>query len=88
MPQQSQEPVPPEEENDALSLFLEKNKVSWPTMIVDDETQLHENYAVSVLPHCVLIDRKGNIQLIKAGFNQAIAAEIEIAIKEMLEEEN
>ncbi len=86
VPQRSEQPVPAEEENDALELFLEKHKVTWPTMIAGDLAQLQENYAVSVLPHSVLIDRKGNIRMIKVGFNSTIGAEIELTIKELLAE--
>jgi hypothetical protein len=80
--------VPADEEKDALQLFLEKQKVDWPTMIVDDPKQLQENYAVSQLPFSVVIDRKGNIRMLKAGFGKGAGAEIESLIEELLKEKN
>ena len=37
------------------------------TMPKDDIESVYENYKVKGIPHVVLIDRKGNVRLVKVG---------------------
>lgn len=77
--------VDPEEENDALELYLKKREIDWPTVVIDDMQVLFEDYGVTGLPHIVLTDAEGKIRMIRVGVNDAFEAELESAIKEILE---
>ena len=62
--------VEPEEERDAIGKFL----------------QSKDNFGVTGIPHAVLVDREGNVQMIKVGSGQANADALHAKIKELLGE--
>lgn len=54
-------------------------------MIVNPkESEMSSDYGVRGIPHVVLIDQEGVVQLVKTGAGKATAEEIEAKIKELL----
>ncbi len=83
-PRRGSEQVTPEAENEALALFLEKQQVTWPSMVIANADALFDDYALTGLPHSVLIDREGKIQMINVGASTETLARLEEKIRELL----
>lgn len=75
----------PEAEVEALQNFLGKYGLEHPTLIVQSGSKLHKSYGVTGIPHAVLIDQTGAVQLIKVGAGSSNAREIEAKIRELLQ---
>ncbi|MFK7822013.1 MAG: TlpA family protein disulfide reductase, partial [Planctomycetaceae bacterium] len=71
-------------EHDALRKFLASHGLKHPTIVVPKESEMQRNFGVSGIPHAVVIDQNGAIQLIKVGSGEANAVAIEAKIKELL----
>ncbi|EGF29546.1 TlpA family protein disulfide reductase [Rhodopirellula baltica] len=76
----------PEEEREAIAKFLQSKDMKHPTIVTPKETELQSNYGVTGIPHAVLVDREGNVQMIKVGSGQANADALHAKIKELLGE--
>ncbi|MFG0264958.1 MAG: redoxin family protein [Rhodopirellula sp. JB055] len=76
----------PEEEREAIAKFLQSKDMKHPTIVTPKETELQTNYGVTGIPHAVLVDREGNVQMIKVGSGQANADALHAKIKELLGE--
>ena len=72
---QGEEKVPPEKEREMLVKFAESNNLHHRFAIQKDKA-LAEYYAVSGIPHVVLIDREGKIRLIRVGSGDKNAKDI------------
>lgn len=72
--------VTPEQENEMLKKFAEHHNLHHRFAIQSD-SKLSEYYAVSGIPHVVVIDKEGIIRLIRVGSGEANAK----AIGEMIE---
>jgi tetratricopeptide (TPR) repeat protein len=81
---QARSPVPAEEEEEALEKFLAKRSATWPVMLVEAGLSLLDIFGASSLPHFVLIDKQGNIQMIRVAFNDNVKADLEAKITELL----
>lgn len=88
VPRRSGQPVDPETENETLELFLQKQDVPWPSMIVNDVSSLFNDYGITGLPHAVLIDAEGRIHDIKVGSSDGITEDLERSIQELLDKGN
>lgn len=75
----------PEKEREALNRFADHHKLKH-SLAVMAETALHEHYVVTGIPHAVLIDRSGKVQLIRTGSGEKNAHEIEEMIVTCLAE--
>ena len=53
-------------------------------MVAPKKSEMSSNYGVKGIPHAVLIDRDGTVQLVKTGAGPATAQEIHDKIKELL----
>jgi thiol-disulfide isomerase/thioredoxin len=76
--------VKPEQEWAKLEGMLAEKKIPWPT-IVGPKTN-NEAYAVSGIPHVVLIDRKGIIRHMYVGHTAARAALIHRQVEALVNE--
>ncbi|MCG8651000.1 MAG: redoxin family protein [Pirellulales bacterium] len=80
----SQEDVSPEDEQLAIEKFLQSHDLSHPSIITPKESELQTQYAVTGIPHAVLVDREGKIQMIKVGSSPQNAADLHAKIKELV----
>lgn len=74
----------PEMEQEAIAKFLQSKDMKHPSIVTPKETELQSNYGVTGIPHAVLVDRKGNVQMIKVGSGQANADALHEKIKELV----
>lgn len=81
----SAEKVSPEQEQEMLVKFAEHHNLEHRFAIAEDGS-LAEFYGVSGIPHAVVIDRKGKVQLMRVGSGDAAAKDIEQAIKQAIAE--
>lgn len=82
----SKESVEPEVEHVAVQKFLQSHDLGHPCVITpkgDNQTQ--QAYGVTGIPHAVLIDREGKIQMIKVGSGGKNAEELHAKIRELVE---
>jgi thiol-disulfide isomerase/thioredoxin len=75
-------------EQDLLKDFAEFHKLDHRLMTLPAEEvdKAYRAYNVSGIPHVALIDRKGNIQMVKVGSGEENAKALEAKIKELLAE--
>lgn len=78
--------VSDEEEIAMLEKFLAHHELQHPTIITPENSEMQSNYAVSGIPHAVLIDRKGIIRMVKVGSGEANANALHDMIVELLAE--
>ena len=81
----SEQQIDPEEERETLAHFLEHHKLEHPVIVTPDESKMGSEYGVSGIPHVVLVDRQGVVQLVKTGAGEATAEEIHAKIKELVD---
>jgi hypothetical protein len=55
-------------------------------MVTPEKSDMQERYAVTGIPHAVLIDKQGIVRLVKVGSGSQNAEEIESMIKKLLDE--
>ena len=73
-----------EAEHEALKEFLASHDLSHPTAVVQKGSEMHKAFGVTGIPHAVLIDQKGNIQMVKIGSSKQNAEDIEAKVRELL----
>jgi thiol-disulfide isomerase/thioredoxin len=78
--------VSDEEEMAMLEKFLAHHELQHPTIITPETSEMQSNFAVSGIPHAVLIDKKGNVRMIKVGSGEANATALHDMIVELLAE--
>lgn len=80
----STDDVTPQQERETLASFLEHHQLEHPVMVTPKNSEMSSNYGVKGIPHVVLIDQDGIVQLVKTGAGEATAVEIHNKIKELL----
>jgi thiol-disulfide isomerase/thioredoxin len=80
---QGQEKVAPEKEREMLVKFAAHHNLHHRFAIQKDKT-LAEYYAVTGIPHVVLIDREGKIRLIRVGSGDKNAKDIQEMLEKLL----
>lgn len=80
------EDVEPETERQAIAKFLQSKDMQHPTIFTPEDSTLQKEYGVTGIPHAVLIDRQGNVQMIKVGSGSANAEAIHEKIKQLIAE--
>jgi thiol-disulfide isomerase/thioredoxin len=78
------EEITPQQERETLASFLEHHQLEHPVMLAPKNSEMSSNYGVKGIPHVVLIDRDGTVQLVKTGAGPATAKEIHDKIKDLL----
>ena len=79
----STDDVEPEEELEMLAKFAEEHKLTHRFGIQEDR-KLADFFAVTGIPHVVLIDREGKIRLMKVGAGPGTAEEIDAMLEELI----
>jgi thiol-disulfide isomerase/thioredoxin len=79
-------PVELEEEMGMLEKFIAKHQLTHRTMVTPEKSEMQSQYAVTGIPHAVLIDKQGLVRLVKVGSGSQNAEEIESTIKKLLAE--
>lgn len=82
------EDVTPEEERQTLARFLQHHDLEHPVLVTPEGSKMPGEFAVRGIPHVVLIDRQGIVQLVKTGAGRATAEEIHAKISELLGDED
>ncbi|XZE54753.1 TlpA family protein disulfide reductase [Planctomycetaceae bacterium SH139] len=72
------------EESAMLEKFLAHHELKHPTIVTPQDSTMQQDYAVRGIPHAVLIDREGKIQMIKVGSGDANAKALHDKIVELL----
>lgn len=75
-----------ESENQAIEAFMQKHELPYPSIVTPQQSAMNTDYGVSGIPHVVLIDKKGNVRMIKVGATEENAKELEAKIRELLAE--
>lgn len=83
-PQRSKEEVGQWDEQVALQKFLKHHKLEHPVFVAPKDSKMASEYGVSGIPHVVLIDGQGVVQLVKTGAGKETADEIHAKIKALL----
>ena len=80
----SQEEVEPVAEQLAIEKFLQSHDLAHPSIISPKESKMQTAYGVTGIPHAVLIDRDGNVQMVKVGSSAQNAEALHAKIKELV----
>jgi thiol-disulfide isomerase/thioredoxin len=72
----SQEPVAPEAEHEMLAKFCEQHQLHHRIAVQNEKSKLAEHYAVTGIPHVVVIDREGKVRMIRVGSGEENAKAI------------
>src|SRR5262249_13962183 len=75
----------PELEQEALRGFLKHHEIKHAIAVTSDN-QFASQYQVSGIPQAVIIDRAGNIRMVRVGSGQQNADDLEKCIRECLAE--
>lgn len=84
-PAPSTDEADPAAEREAIDKFLQHYELKHPVMVTPDNSDMSSAYGVQGIPHVVLLDQEGVVQLVKTGAGQATADEIEAKIRELLD---
>lgn len=79
----------PQEEQDMLKEFAAHHKLEYPLMTIpdNDRAKVYGDYKVRGIPQLVVIDKKGNVRMVKVGMLSAkTTEEVEMQIKNLLAE--
>lgn len=82
---QSEDDVDSSVEQDAVARFLQANQMQHPTLFLSKESTTMSDYGVTGIPHAVLVDRKGRIQMVKVGSQPENAESLHTKIKELIQ---
>jgi thiol-disulfide isomerase/thioredoxin len=82
----SETPVELEEEMKMLEKFIAKHQLTHRMMLTPEKSEMQSQYAVSGIPHAVVIDKQGIVRLVKVGSGSQNAEEIENTIQKLLAE--
>ena len=74
----------PDEERESIDKFLRHHKLQHPVMVTPKGSEMPSQYGVQGIPHVVLLDQHGVVQLVKTGAGEETAKEIEAKIRELL----
>ena len=81
----AEDEISPADERETLAKFLEHHQLEHPVLVTPKGSEMSAQYGVRGIPHVVLIDRDGVVQLVKTGAGEATAKEIHAKIKELVE---
>lgn len=73
-------------EHDTIKRFLASHGLNHPSIVTPKKSKMQAAYAVTGIPHAVLIDRNGIIRMVKVGSGSANSKAIEAKIRELLSE--
>lgn len=79
-----EEEIPAEQELAMLEKFRESHGLKHPFFVTPAQSDFQAAYGVTGIPHAVLIDKAGKIQMIRVGSGEANAKDLEAKIEELL----
>ena len=82
----SEEEVDSEVERIAIAKFLQSKEIQHPTVFTPKDSTLWQDYGVTGIPHAVLVDRNGIVQLVRVGAGQESADALQKKIKELIDQ--
>lgn len=69
-----------------LEEFMKHHELRHPTIVTPQESEMQKQFGVTGIPHAVLIDRKGNVRMIKVGSGEANAKALHDMVQTLLAE--
>ncbi len=82
--ERSQEEVAPDVEQEMITKFAAKYELPYELVVAPKGSENSKLYGVTGIPQAVLIDRQGNVRLIKVGSGEANAKALEEEIRKLL----
>lgn len=82
----SEEEVDPKVERNAIAKFLQSKEIMHPTVFTPKDSTLWQEYGVAGIPHAVLVDRNGIVQMVRIGAGQENADALHKKIKELIDQ--
>jgi len=82
----AKDPVSLEDEMAMLEKFIAKHELTHRTMVTPQDSTMNAEYQVTGIPHVALLDKQGNVRLVKIGSGSKNAEEIEAMVQKLLEE--
>jgi thiol-disulfide isomerase/thioredoxin len=84
-----EEKITKEQEQEMLKDFAKHHKLTHRLMTLPQKEirKVHGEYKVEVIPEAVLIDRKGNVRMVKVGSQEENAKALEAMIQKLIAEE-
>jgi thiol-disulfide isomerase/thioredoxin len=82
----SEEEVDPEVERSAIAKFLQSKEMQHPTVFMPKDSSSWQEYGVAGIPHAVLIDRNGIVQLVRVGSGQENVDALHKKIRELIDQ--
>ncbi len=80
----SEQPVSIDEDLAVLQRVIAHHQIPFPTMLLSRDSRMPETYAVSSIPHYVIIDPQGIVQSIVVGPPQQSGRQVSAAVSELL----
>jgi len=69
-----------------LEEFMKHHELRHPTIVTPKESAMQKQFGVTGIPHAVLIDRQGNVRMIKVGSGEANARALHDMVQTLLAE--
>ena len=82
----SKDELSAEDEQETLKQFMQHHELRHPTIVTPKDSTMQKAFGVTGIPHAVLIDREGNVQMIKVGSGGSNAEELHAKIKDLIAE--
>ena len=82
----AKEEVSLESEMEMLDKFMSHHELRHATIITPKESEMQKQFGVTGIPHAVLIDRQGNVRMIKVGSGPKNAEALHELIEQLLAE--
>jgi thiol-disulfide isomerase/thioredoxin len=80
------DPVSLEDELAMLEKFIAKHELKHRTIVTPQDSKMQSEYQVTGIPHVALLDKQGNVRLVKIGSGNKNAEEIEAMVQTLLAE--
>lgn len=81
---QSDQPVSIDEDLAVVQRVIDQLEIPFPTMLLARDSRMPETYAVTSIPHYVIIDQRGIVQSIVVGPPQQSSRKVVAAVSELL----
>ncbi len=81
-----EEPVSFDDEMAMLEKFIAQHKLPYATLVTPEGSSMQSEYAVTGIPHAVLIDKQGRVRMIKVGSSPENAEALHNMIETLLAE--
>ena len=83
----AKEDVSLEAELEMLDKFMSHHELPHASIVTPKDSDMNQRYGVTGIPHAVLIDRQGNVRMVKVGSGAANASDLRAMIVKLLAEQ-